>query len=165
MHRHSFSMPTQMCATTISSSVHWNMMARRLCRNSTRQTSLLGSLMSFLGMPSARAHVMHMPSLDFPVVQLPGLDEHFTEQEILAVIRSMPQDKASGPNGFTALFLQQAWDIIWPLVMKVFDAFRHCDTRSLHLVNDALMILLPKKANVASMRDFHPIVLPGSHHI
>jgi hypothetical protein len=31
-----------------------------------------------------------MHSLQLPVMQLPGLDERFTEQEILAVIRTMP---------------------------------------------------------------------------
>jgi hypothetical protein len=92
-------------------------------------------------------------------MQLPGLDEHFTEQEILTVIRSMPPDKAPGPDGFTARFLQQTWEIIRPDIMKALDAFWHLDNRSFHLMNDALMILLPKKMDAANMHDFHTISL------
>jgi hypothetical protein len=43
--------------------------------------------------------------------------------------------------------------------MKAFDAFWHFDTRSFHLLNDALMILLPNMANAATMRDYRPISL------
>jgi hypothetical protein len=71
----------------------------------------------------------------------------------------MLQDKAPGPDGFATCFLHIAWDIIRPDIMKAFDAFWHFDTRSFHLLNDALMILLPKKANAATMRDYRPISL------
>jgi hypothetical protein len=61
-----------------------------------------------LGTPSTRTHPIDFHCLQLPLAQLPGLDKHFTEQEILAVIRSMPQDKATGPDGFTARFLNLA---------------------------------------------------------
>jgi hypothetical protein len=107
-----------------------------------------------LGTPFARTHAVNLHALHLPTLMLPGLDQRFTEQEILMVICSMPQDKVSGLDGFTARFLHQAWDIIRPDIMKVFDAFWHFDTRSFHLLNDALLILLPKKENAATMRDF-----------
>jgi hypothetical protein len=37
-------------------------------------------------------HALHLSKMS-----LPGLDERFTEQEILSVIRSMLQDKAPAP--------------------------------------------------------------------
>jgi hypothetical protein len=66
-----------------------------------------------LGTPSARSHL-----IDLHCLQLPGLDERFMEQEILAIIRDMPQGKALGLNGFMTRFLHQAWDIIRPDIMK-----------------------------------------------
>jgi hypothetical protein len=48
-------------------------------------------------------------------------------------------------------FLQVAWPIIRPDFIKVFDALWHMDTRSLHAINQALLILLHK--------DFMPISL------
>jgi hypothetical protein len=56
-----------------------------------------------------------------------------------------------------ARFLHLAWDIIRRDIMKAFDAFWQFDARGLHLINDALMILLLKKVNTATMRDYWPI--------
>jgi hypothetical protein len=67
--------------------------------------------------------------------------------------------QSAGSDGFAAGFLNLAWDIIRPDIMKAFDAFWHFDTRSFHLLNDALMILLPNMANAATMRDYRPISL------
>jgi hypothetical protein len=112
-----------------------------------------------LGTPSIRMHDVDLHTLHLPTLSLPGLDKRFIEQEILSVVRSMPQDKAPGPDGFTACFLHIAWDIIRLDIMKAFNAFWHFDTRSFHLLNDALMILLPKKANATTMRDYMTISL------
>jgi hypothetical protein len=112
-----------------------------------------------LGTPCSRSHDIDLHTLQLPTLQLPGLDERFTEQEVLSVTCTMPQDKALGPDGFTARFLNLAWDIIRPDIMRAFDAFGYFDTRSFHLLNSALMILLPKKANAATMRDYRPISL------
>jgi hypothetical protein len=35
----------------------------------------------------------------------------FTYEEVWNVIRSLPPDKALGPDGFTASFLQSVWHI------------------------------------------------------
>jgi hypothetical protein len=75
------------------------------------------------------------------------------------VIRSLPSDKASGPDGFGAQFLQFAWPIIWPNVMAAFDAFWHHDVRNLHNVNGALLTLLPKLAMAAALKGYQSISL------
>ena len=45
-------------------------------------------------------------------IDLSAQDRLFTEEEILAVIKDMPSDKAPGPDGFIGLFFQKAWEII-----------------------------------------------------
>jgi hypothetical protein len=75
------------------------------------------------------------------------------------VIKSLPPDKASGPDSFSACFLQVAWHIIRPDVTDAFDAFWHLDMRNLHDVNGTLLVLLPKSAEANSVKDFRPISL------
>jgi hypothetical protein len=56
-------------------------------------------------------------------------------------------------------FLHQAWHIIRLDIMKAYHAFWHVDATRFHLLNDALMILLPKKGNVATMQEYRLISL------
>jgi hypothetical protein len=75
------------------------------------------------------------------------------------VIKSLPPDKAPGPDGFTAWFLQVALSVIRPDIMRAFDAFWWLDMRNLQNVNEALMTLLPKSADAAGIKDYCPIAL------
>jgi hypothetical protein len=71
----------------------------------------------------------------------------------------MPLDKAPGSDGFTGLFYRTAWPIIKQDIMRAFHALWSLDGRSLHLVNQAYMILLPKKADASTVREYRPISL------
>jgi hypothetical protein len=88
-----------------------------------------------------------------------SLAEQFTEEEVLRVIRALPSDKALGPDGFIARFLQLAWEIVRVGLMAALDAFWHMDTRNFHAINEALMVLLPKSAEAMAIKDFQPISL------
>jgi hypothetical protein len=74
-------------------------------------------------------------------------------------LRSLPPDKAPGPDGFTGRFLQVTRPIIRADVMAAFDEFCHLDTRNMHNVNDALLVLLPKSTEAITVKDFCPISL------
>jgi hypothetical protein len=71
----------------------------------------------------------------------------------------MPLDKASGPDGFTGLFYGTAWSIIKHDIMAAFHALWSLDGRSLHLVNQAYMILLRIKPDATTVGDYRPISL------
>jgi hypothetical protein len=43
--------------------------------------------------------------------------------------------------------------------MSAFDSFWYMDTRNFHTINEALMVLLPKSAEVVAIKDYHPISL------
>lgn len=64
-----------------------------------------------------RAHSLDPDALNVQVHDLSSLEACFFEQEVWEAIRSLPVDKAPGPNGFIALFYQQFWSIIKPDVM------------------------------------------------
>lgn len=113
---------------------------------------------AILGTPPQRTCSIDLRAIGLPTVDMSGLDDKFTEAEIWAVIKTLHPDKAPGPDGFTARFLH-AWDIIRPDIMAAFDTFWHRDGRSLHSINDAILILLPKAAEATSISDFRPISL------
>lgn len=75
------------------------------------------------------------------------------------VILDMPSEKAPGPDGFTGLFYKKTWDIIKGDVMNAIHAFWARNSRSLYLLNDAFMVLLPKKPDPSQLGDYRPISL------
>jgi hypothetical protein len=94
-----------------------------------------------------------MQALGLSALNLQELGERFTEDEVLKLIRSISPDKAPGPDGFIARFMQATWGIIHPDVMRTFDALWHLDMRDMHCVNDALLVLRPKTAEVRAVKD------------
>jgi hypothetical protein len=74
-----------------------------------------------LGTSSQRHWVINLDLLDLPQPNLSVLSVRFTEEEVISVIRSLPPDKASGPDRFTTHFLQVAWDTIKSEVMLPFN--------------------------------------------
>jgi hypothetical protein len=58
-----------------------------------------------LGTPSARGCKLLLAILGLPRLELAGLGDQFTEQEMWYVISSLPQDKVPDPDGFTGRFL------------------------------------------------------------
>jgi hypothetical protein len=77
----------------------------------------------------------------------------------VGVIRSHELDKAPGPDGFTCRFYASCWSIIKADVMEAFRTLWRGDYRGLHVANQALITLLPKKADAVEVKDFKPISL------
>lgn len=100
-----------------------------------------------LGSNFERSRRVNLQAVGFPTVDLSDLERLFTEEEVWAVIRDMPNDKAPGPDGFSGLFYESCWGTIKGDVMNAFNAFWAQDARSLHHLNDAYMIPLKKKNN------------------
>lgn len=86
-------------------------------------------------------------------------DYCFSKEEVWKTIQDLPLNKAPGPDGFTSLFYRTAWPIIKHDIMRAFHALWSLNGRSLHLVNQAYMILLHKKPDALCIRDYHPISL------
>jgi hypothetical protein len=114
---------------------------------------------NILGRPPVCSSTISLEHLDLPLLDLACLSECFTESEVWAVIRSLPLNKASGPVGFTACFLQRAWPIIRGDIMGVFYAFWSMDFRNLHDLNGALMVLLPKSPDIVGIKEYMSIAL------
>jgi hypothetical protein len=107
------------------------------------------------------SHLCHIKfeELGLPSLELSALGTRFTEEEVWLVIMGPEPDKAPDLDRFTARFFQAIRPMIRHDLMSAFDALWHLDTQHVHTMNDVLMVLLPKMAKVATVKDYRPITL------
>jgi hypothetical protein len=74
----------------------------------------------------------------------------------------MPSQRAPGPDGFIGMFYKKCWDIVRSDLSEALCGFYNLRTNKLHLVNEANIVLLPKKENALHLTDFRPINLINS---
>ena len=76
-------------------------------------------------------------------VDLSSIVLPFTEEEIDAVVKLMPSDKAPGPDGFNGMFMKKCWDLIKHDIYKLCRDFFDC-TVDLTSINTSFITLVPK---------------------
>ncbi|XP_021970148.1 uncharacterized protein LOC110865195 [Helianthus annuus] len=77
-------------------------------------------------------------------------------QEVKLAMFSIGNDKAPGPDGFSAAFFKSAWDIIGLDVSNAIIDFFNTG-KLLRELNNTLIVLIPKKATPYSVTDYRPI--------
>ena len=117
---------------------------------------------SSLGGGQPRPMDLNWENLNLRVVDLTGIDDNITEDEVKAAIDLMPGDKAPGPDGFTGSFFKKCWQIIKVGVMRVIHQYSSLQTTNLHWLNSANIVLIPKKDGAEEIGDFRPISLTHS---
>jgi hypothetical protein len=99
---------------------------------------------SLLGTPVPAAHTFDWDALGLPSLDLSELDEAFTPEEILAAIADLPADRAPGPDGFSGAFFKAAAPSILQDLVLAFQQLFQLNRTSLHKMNDAHVVLIPK---------------------
>ena len=89
------------------------------------------------------------------------LEEMFTEEEILATIFGLNDDKAPGPDGFPLTFWSFSWDFVKEEVMGFFREF-FLNDQFVKSLNATFLVLVPKGRTVEDLKDLRPISLVGS---
>eukprot|EP00253_Pinus_taeda_P030593 PITA_30593 len=79
-------------------------------------------------------------------------------EEVEKAIRSMPNDKAPGPDGFTINFYKACWSIIKQDVWEVVEDSRRSGT-ILKSLNSTFLALIPKVEEAKTPDKFRPIAL------
>lgn len=115
-----------------------------------------------LGKPSERTRAISWNELGYAHHDLEDLDAPVTAHEIEAVVKSMPPEKAPGPDGFIGCFYKRCWAIIKDDLIQAVMSFFNLQTSKLHLINTANIVLLPKSQEASSLTDFRPISLINS---
>jgi hypothetical protein len=62
-------------------------------------------------------------------------------------------------QGFIGLFFSACWDIIKEDVLRAISQFYALNQQGLQFLNQALVVLIPKKSNPISISDYRPISL------
>lgn len=129
----------------------------------TTQDDIAGMVDSYydnlLGTAPHRPHAINLDQLQLPSMPMTQLDVEFTEEEIEKVVKSMPLDKAPGPDEFTRRFFATCWPVIKDDIMSAFDYFFRGDMRGLPAINKAIVSLLPKVDGAVDVKDFRPVSL------
>lgn len=82
----------------------------------------------------------------------------YVEEEVISALKGMGLVKASGIDGFPALFFQKYWHILDHEVNS-FCLRVLIDDKDLGVINVTNIALIPKIQNPTSMANFHPISL------
>lgn len=115
-----------------------------------------------LGRAVARETDLDLDFLGMETHALSDLEMIFSEEEVWNTIKEMPPDRAPGPDGFIAAFYPKAWPIIKNDVMAMVMKLYVKDGRGFGKLNQAHIVLIPKKADAEVLGDFRPINLTHS---
>nr|GEU59262.1 hypothetical protein [Tanacetum cinerariifolium] len=79
-----------------------------------------------------------------------------SDQEIKDAIFSIGNDKSPGPDGYTAAFFKEVWDIISKDIMLAIREF-FVNGKLLKELNLTIIALMPKVSSLARVNDYRPI--------
>jgi hypothetical protein len=127
-----------------------------------KQQAIFDHFLRHLGSYVPRSCSLNLNDLQWQPRQLQHLDLPFTKQEIKDVIFSSPKEKALGPDGYIGLFFTPCWEIIKQDILRAMNQFYTLNHQGMHFLNQAFVVLIPKKDNPNKVSDFRPINLSHS---
>jgi hypothetical protein len=83
----------------------------------------------------------------------------FTEQGIKGAVFGSPKEKASGPDRYIGIFFTSCWDIIKHDLIRAIQQFYFLNQQCLHFLNQAFVVLIPKKEQSQRITNYRPISL------
>lgn len=105
---------------------------------------------------------INLAALGWDRYDLQHIEEPFIEQEVKRVIFDAPKEKAPDLDGYIGLFFSSCWDTIRSDLMQAINHFYNMNKQELHLLNQAFVVLIPKKADSFAVSDYRPISLVHS---
>jgi hypothetical protein len=98
--------------------------------------------LEILGSRGGRISVVRWENLGYSPFVLSDLDTMINDDEIKNAVMGMHSEKAPGPNGFIRIFYKGCFEVIREDLSKATNDFYHHKCKSLHLVNEANIVLL-----------------------
>ena len=109
-----------------------------------KEEAFLNAYKAILGRDESREHTLDLQALGITAMDLSEQDLVFSEEEIWAVVKEMPSDKAPGPDGFIGLFFQKAWEIVKGDLIAALHKLFIGNGVGFGRLNQALITLIPK---------------------
>lgn len=91
-------------------------------------------------------------------IQQHSLESSFTMEELKTTVFSCNPTKAPGPDGISFLFYHTFWDLIKNDLMQILQSFYN-RTLDISKLNLASIILIPKKTDAVTIKNYRPISL------
>jgi hypothetical protein len=118
--------------------------------------------LEILGTRGGRNSVVRWENLGYSPFELSELDTMINDDEIRNAVMGMHSEKAPGPDGFIGLFYEDCFEVIREDLSKAINDFYLHKCKSLHLINEANIVLIPKRENPDRIDLFRPISLIDS---
>jgi hypothetical protein len=115
---------------------------------------LLNFYSNLIGSSEQWGCTINLEALGVQQHDLHTLDTPISKEEVWNTIKSLPSDKAPGPDGFTGRFYKICWSIIKEDIMAAVSVVWRRDFRNFRLLNSAYVALLLKIEGVAQAKDF-----------
>jgi hypothetical protein len=133
-----------------------------LSSHEEKEDNIFDFYSSLLGEAPDRDVTINSEALNISHHDLADLEAPISEEEVWKAICSLPSDKAPGPDGFTVNFYKVCWPIIKTEIMTAISAIWSRKFDRFEQLNSAYIILLPKKEDATSIREYRPISLVHS---
>lgn len=127
-----------------------------------KQEAMFHYYEQLLGTSHNRSHTLDLQAFHRPGLDLTDLDAPITKDEVWNTIKTLPADRAPGPDGYTGRFYRACWQIIKSDIMAAILIIQQGNARKLELLNSAYLTLVPKRADAILPSDFRPISLMHS---
>jgi hypothetical protein len=109
-----------------------------------------------------RSHALNFSALGWQPKPLHHLHLPISETEVHMVIKSAPKEKPPGSDGFIGLFFLACREVISEDLMMAVQHFINRNQQGLHLLNQAYIVLIPKKTCPQRISEYRPINLVHS---
>jgi hypothetical protein len=108
-----------------------------------------------------RSCSLNLSALGWDPHHLLHLDLPFVE-EVRPIIMVAPKEKSPWPDGFIGLFFSVCWDLIKDDIIRAVSQFYLANQQGLQFLNQAYVVLIPKKSNPMEIKDYRLISLTHS---
>jgi len=114
-----------------------------------------------MGISDFKGFTINLEDLIQRNLNLHHLEAPFTSDEIDNIIKSLPNNKSPGPDGFNSEFMKASWTVIKKDFYDLCRSF-HDNSCCLQSINSSHITLIPKTKNATYVNDYRPISLLNS---